>query len=463
MTPKQHALLRELVTASGGDAVFRPSSIDRVMLCPGSVVMGARVPQQKGSFNKYTDAGTAAHKVVEDALRGVRTPEEWCDRKVILDAATDRGVYVDEEMVDAANLYLSVVESRMTPTTEMFIEHRLSLAPLDPSDPLFAENRGTGDTVLVDRSARKITIIDLKYGQGVKVPGDSPQLRDYALMAMVTFSADGGGWDTIETIIVQPRDRDEEQRIKPVLFTASDLLDGFLPEIAAAMEGALDVNAPLTPGKKQCRWCPASGQDARGAPVCPALAQETFHIAASAFAAAGMPSHNASSAMVPIPAAVSIAPDPVPPGGIQLPSPLDLSPSDIADILERRTLYDAFIEGVEKRAVAMLTAGLKVPGWRLKPRTGNRKFADLEEAPAQLRALGVQTTAMYTEPKLRTPAQVEKFVPKDKKHLFDALIVRPEGEATLVRADAEGAIVATGFTPYVPLVTAAIPPGFRPT
>ena len=137
-------------------------------------------------------------------------------------------------------------------------------------DPLLAENRGTADWLIVDRLRRRLTVVDLKYGKGVMVPGDSPQLKDYALMALVSVGV-GGGWETVETVVVQPRAFAEAERVKSATFTPAGLMDAFLPALVGAMEESLDPKARLTPGK-WCRWCPGAGPDERGQPVCPALA-----------------------------------------------------------------------------------------------------------------------------------------------------------------------------------------------
>jgi len=99
MTPDQHALLRELASITGGDAIFRPSSIDRTIGCPGSVVMAARLPKIVRASTNAQIEGSAAHKVAEEALNGIRQPDEWSDRMVRLNDID--GWFVDDEMVDA--------------------------------------------------------------------------------------------------------------------------------------------------------------------------------------------------------------------------------------------------------------------------------------------------------------------------------------------------------------------------
>ena len=449
MTPRQHAILKELIAANGGDAVFRPSSADRLIGCPGSIVMNARLPKiERRSTNAQLE-GSAAHKVAEDALKGVRQPDEWTDRQVVL--SMTEGWFVDQEMVESIDLYLAEVAAREeSGHTEKFIEHKLSLAAVDPRDPLLAENRGTGDCVVVNRRTGRISIIDLKYGKGVMVPGDSPQLKNYALMALVSFGVDGG-WKDVETVVVQPRAFSDSERVKPVSFAPIDLIDGFLGEIVGAMEEALDPNARLSVGK-WCMWCQAKD-------VCPAYKDMALNLARDAFAAAPLFDASSSALASPVPLIGTVdTPHPIAAvGATILPAAIALDPSDVATLLDRFEVYDAFKKAVQQRAAQMIQAGLGVPGWAVEARSGNRRFVEPAEIPpafvalgatgkdlpSLLRAAGAKTSEMFTDPKLKSPAQVEKFLPKERRGLIDLLVERPLGEPTLVRSTASKVSTAT--------------------
>ncbi len=438
----RYAMLAALREAYKGEAMFRPSSISRLLGCPGSVQLIARSPKEERRSSTYAQEGTVAHQVAQDALNGVRQPDEWADRVIHLDEGDwvpqsdgkKAGWLVNAEMVDAVGLYLDEVSSRWTPDTTQFVEHRLTLGALDPTDPVLAENRGTGDAVLVDPKRGKLTILDLKYGKGVMVAGDSPQLKNYALMGLVAFGTDSG-WKEVETVVVQPRATDERQRVKSVSFDPVDLLTEFLPKLGEAMHRALDPDPPLVvdPTGAWCRWCPAKA-------VCPALQREATDLARNVFAA--MPPLSALSAIGPVPPAVFVGttdqPLPmaaVPHGTVILPPATALDPSDIATILLRRPRWDAWITAIEERASNLLEAGVTVPGWKLVRRTGNRHWKDKDAAPDVLRALGVQTHAMYTEPELLSPAKMEKLLPKEKRSAIADLVERPEGALTLVKAE----------------------------
>src|SRR5580700_1207324 len=105
-------------------------------------------------------------------------------------------------------------------------------------------------------------------GRGVMVSAQSPQLKNYALMALYTFRPPSGGWRTVELVIEQPRASEATQRRKSVIYSPDELLIDFVGEVVMAMEAALDSDPPLNPGAR-CRWCPASA-------ICPALRNAAF-------------------------------------------------------------------------------------------------------------------------------------------------------------------------------------------
>ena len=443
MTDPRLETLRALSAAYNGEALFRPSSIDRTIHCPGSVRLIARAPRDR-RMTPWIVEGLAAHKVSEDALKGIRQPDEWSDRMVRVDDEGINGAFVDEEMVDAVGLYLEVVETDMALDVERLVEVKLNLQPLDPSDPVLGENRGTADCVQIDLARRRIRNYDLKYGKGVMVSAETPQVRNYALMGLVSFAPPPGGWEEIENIIVQPRAADPRQRVKRISFHPNDLLTGgFLSTLTEAMDAALEPDPPLTSGA-WCRWCPAKT-------ICPAYRDQAINLARDTFDPG--PSFRAGDMLGPLPTEVWVGTveEPRPAtnvyGRVVLPAPTDLDPGEIATILARAPLFEAWIEAVQHRAVSLLDTGTHIPGWKLAQRSGHRRWKDADAAPDALRALGMQTSAMYTEPKLRSPAQVEKLLPVAKRDSIATLVERPLGAVVLVPAESAKPAVPPALGP----------------
>lgn len=434
-----YATLAQLKKLNGGDALFRPSSIDRVIKCPGSVPLSARSPKVRRT-SRYAEEGSAAHVVSEQALKGIRQPDEWTDRMVQLDGGGMQGWFVDAEMVEATGAYIDIVRSAAgEPGVELLVEHRMSLSALDPNDPMMAENRGTGDAVLLNRPRRRLGIKDLKYGKGVMVAGDSPQLKNYAILALLGFP--DVAWEVIELEVIQPRAVDERQRQKTFEFDPADLMMDFLGQLLQAMHEALGSDPPLKTGS-HCRWCPA-----KDAGTCPAIQAEATLIGRDSFT--DLPAFTAASSMGPIPGVHVITIEDktrniaIPPGAAVLPSIGSMDASDIATVLDRRHLYDTWIEAVEQRACSLIEAGVNVPGWMMSARSGNRRWKGEEaEIADALRALGVKTSEMYSNPELLSPAKVEKTIKKNGKALIEPLVERPMGKPTLMRATDERESIA---------------------
>lgn len=410
MTPEQVASFNELLKAYDGETLFRPSSADRWLNCWGSIRLGSTVKRDSTS-SVYALQGTAAHTVLNEALEERIQPDEWGTKQVEWNEnGVDQKWTVDDEMVEAITFTANVVRERITPHTKINLEYKMSLQPLDPSYPLLGQNRGTADVALVDTKERILDIMDLKYGQGVMVPGDSPQLLDYALMGMINFEIEGG-WSKIRSTIIQPRARDDDELVKTVEFEPEFLLGNFVGKLVGAMEAALEPDPPLRPDPtgKYCRWCPAKS-------VCPALQ------------AAGMSVTMPHAAMVGAAIAATSPMPPIPKEMPALPDVALMGEKALATVLERRKVYDAWIEAVEERAFNMLQAGLDIPGWEIGQRTGNRKWVNPDEAATKLRTeFGVSLVDMYTPQTLRSPAQVEKMISKERKKDLESLVDRPQG------------------------------------
>ena len=451
------ARLAALKQAFGGEALFRPSSIGRVIACPGSVSLCAMARQagHRRFSSKYALEGSAAHVVAEQALKGIRQPDEWTDRMVQLDDGGLHGHFVDAEMVEAVGEYVDEVRTGLTADDELFIEHRMSLSPLDPSDPMLAENRGTGDAVILNRKMRRAKLKDLKYGKGVMVSAETPQLKDYAVQVIVTHP--DTVWDEVELVISQPRAVDERQRRKSIIYDPAALMTDFLGELLQAMHYALQPDPPLKTGP-HCRWC-----DAKDAGNCPAIRAEALAIGRDSFDA--LPALTARSRMGPIPETVHLGTieEPrakgVPGTAVSLPPAAMMAAADVATVLDRLHLFEIWASSVKERACSLIEAGVTVPGWMLSARTGHRHFVtdatrlaaivkEMQEKhniavkPSPdglivedlLRAIGLKSVEMYSAPKLLSPAQIEKKLKKDSKPLLEPLVERPLGEPTLMRA-----------------------------
>lgn len=435
---EQHAQREQPAPGKLPSALFRPSSASRWLACHGSTQLILRAPKERRA-SRAAQEGTAAHKVAEMALTGERQPHEWVDRMVKFDDAGVEGWFVDDEMAEKTQFYADgamkwydLAQGNIRP----LVEARLSLAVLDPGDPFLAEVAGTTDHLLLDYHNARIIDRDFKYGKGVRVKASSPQPLLYGLMALVSYDPPEGGWKEVVCEIVQPRLPNEDDWVTTVTYTADQLM-GFLGTVYEALLAATTPDAPLTPDPtgEYCRWCPAAG-------MCPALADRALRAGQDAFAQAPlMPITPATP--VAVPSKQMVLPDPAGAGA---------SVADLATWLDSEEPIVAWFTAVKQRAAQLLTAGVTVPGWKMVPRTGHRRFKDKAEAVKELYAAGLEEADVYAverEAPLRTPKQMEdRFKGARKKDVVEViakLTERPEGEPTLVRAGDKREAVAPAF------------------
>lgn len=159
-------------------ALVSPSGAKKWLKCPGSVWMEKQIEEKP---SPYADEGTTAHALgelkINLALKRITKAAYNKKRKEL---------EIDESMDQYTDAYRDyVMESyrdflKEDPDAEIYIEHQLDLSHWIP------EGFGTADVVIV--GLERLKVIDLKYGQGVKVEAvDNPQLAIYALGALAEF------------------------------------------------------------------------------------------------------------------------------------------------------------------------------------------------------------------------------------------------------------------------------------
>jgi hypothetical protein len=332
----------------------------RWLVCPGSVRLSAGIPDQT---SVHAARGTRAHEVAAETLADPLTlAPRLGTRKTI----AGHCIEIDREMVDAVRAYVDFVRAEAGKAP---VQAEVDLTPaLSKLHPDFG---GTADCVIWHEKDRRLQVIDLKYGAGVLVEvEDNEQLMYYALGALL---ASGKPAAEVETIIYQPRTQDGVRRHS---FPAVDLIEFS----ARLLDGAAAVEAedpPLVPGEKQCRWC-------RAAAVCPELERRQALVVSDHF-------------------------DPVVDEGMAA-----LSPDKLARALDLLPLVEARIKALRELAYEEALAGRSPPGWKLVDKRGTRKWVDEDLAKEQLHG----EEAAWTEPSLKSPAQVEKAL---GKKTFDAL------------------------------------------
>jgi hypothetical protein len=396
-------------------ATWSASASARLWGCPGSLALIASLnPPDKES--EAAAWGSACHEVADWTLNG-GAGVDCSDFPKATVKTKSHEITVDDEVTECAQEYVNYVRGRLAehgPGATLLIEQRFSLADLDP--PFDAG--GTGDAVLLLPNWDMIEIVDLKGGRGVVVEATgNKQLRTYALGA---YMANPGPWKVVRATIVQPRAPHRDGRIRSEEIHVSDLIEwtaDLMEAMAAAKAAEADPVAHVVAGE-HCTFCPAI-------PTCPAVERKALAVAQTMFT----------------------------PEGIKTPpAPETLGLDRIAEILNAADMIQNWLNACRAYAQDQAEAGIEVPGYVLVEKQGRRAWArdDAEIAQALLKELKLDVDDIYAEPKLKSPAQIEKSIGAKRKaeikHLWETKVTG----LNLARADktSRGAVVAPALTMF---------------
>lgn len=411
-----------------------PSSADRWMACPGSVLLSAKCPPSETSV--HAAEGSVAHILAEQATSGAVDDMTLMGRvgEVVVQEGHD--ITITEEMVMSALEYRDLIAADMaelaaTKGAAEVHEHtevRVHIASISP------DLWGTADKIIF-KKGKKLIVYDYKYGKGKPVEvKENPQMGLYTLGAIETIA--GEAFDEIELVIVQPRCPHAGGRVRR--WTASKAwLKQFRADAHAAVIETKNPNAKLVAGK-HCYWCPA-----KDALMCPEIEKAAARETQADFAM--MPPLDTDARDVKRGA---------------LPMPHYMTPAQISRALEWEDPVSAWFTAIANKAREMLSAGLDVPGWKLVDGRSTRKWADGTGEQAALRFGLTHGEKVYTKKEPLTVAQMEKVVGKGK---LEDLIVFTNPRPSIARDSDPRRIVPNSakqdFDPFnaPPIETLALP------
>lgn len=356
-------------------AKLSASGAHRWMHCPASIRLEADFPDK---FSPHAAEGTAAHELAGQCLKGVVNADTYLNDNVA-------GFDVGQEMVDAVQIYIDYVRlCRSASGGELLIEQRVDFSPWVPG------GFGTADAVILGDGIA--TVVDLKYGKGVRV--DAPYNPQAMLYALGTLNDHGYLYDidAVRVAIVQPRlDHIDEWTVD-----TAELLAWAEAELQPAAAKALSPEAAPNPGEDACRFCRAKG-------ACTALAEHNLSLVAEGFD--------------------NIADCPPP-------TQADLMADDmLGQVLPHLSSISKWIDAVRAEATSRLKGGGSVPGYKLVQGRSQRRWGNEEVAAGALRKK-LKVADIYPK-KLISPAQAEKLLGKGNK-IIEAHTIQPEGSPTLV-------------------------------
>lgn len=392
---------------SRGHAKWSASATARNWQCAGAIALSRLAPRQKGSI--HSSRGTACHQVAEKALRRGDDAQGYLGTT---ETTQEGDVEIDEELVDSASVYVDYVREASKGGT-LWLEENFSLAAIKPP----FEAGGTGDAIIYQAAQRLLEIVDLKNGRGVVEAEDNKQLRTYALGALLAHPE--LDVDTIKVTIVQPRAPHRNGRIRSDSFTVGDLVS-WTQQLVAAMRrsaeaereyghvaGALMMDAWadrwLNPGA--CKFCPAEG-------FCPAIKRKAQKLADLYF-------------------------EPDTGDAVIRNEPREMSPEAIAEVLDYADMLESWLNAVRSLAHTLAERGTPPPNYVLVEKHGNRAWAAPADKVASdlKKVVGLTDEQIYAEPKLKTPAQIEKTLGPKRKQEIQNMWVKPTTGTNLVRAD----------------------------
>ena len=373
-------------------AKFSASGAHRWMGCPGSYREEAKYPPKPAG--KAALWGTECHEWAEkilDAYSAViaggndgadvyayeSIQAEYAQIEADRIAAGDTDA---EGLLATANAYVDYVITfweQVGYDAKLLIEHRFDMnwvlagvpefAPRDeegnilegqdPTDVMF----GTNDAILI--SDEYLDIFDLKGGAGILVEAeDNVQLKYYALGAHHDFGY-LYGYKKVRLHIIQPR----KDNFDCFELTVEEL-EQFEEELRNAAVATQDPDAPIIPGEKQCTFC-------RAKIFCPAKIADAERAAVIDF-------EDAKDFM------------------------------NLDDLYELACRVEPWAKAVKAHVKTEMLNGAQVAGMKVVAGRSTRAYRDPAEAEQELKTLVPDSVVpeLFTEPKLKSVAQVEKVL-----------------------------------------------------
>ena len=236
---------------------FGGSVSARVLRCPASVGLVAKVPAHLRKASSYAERGTALHSAMALLI------DENADLESLVGKTLNNYTITRDDVENALRPAYAYVDALLAmPGAEFYLEQRVVF-------PTIPGAFGTVD--LIVRVGARLHIVDFKFGAGVRVLALYPDGDEDIINAQLAFYAAGArhslpeffaGVDEIVLTILQPVSIDLDAAMVSWVAVTPAELDDFIVVYRAACEEALTPTPRLQSGA-QCRFCAAR-------PICPA-------------------------------------------------------------------------------------------------------------------------------------------------------------------------------------------------
>ena len=326
-----------------GHAVIAPSSLSRIVACPGSVSLSAAMPPVPES--EEAAEGHAAHWVAMRMQQGHVVREN---------DLTPNGLRVTPDMIEGGEMYVAAIGE-----PGGFCETMVQIPRVHP-----VSCWGTPDWFGVDYDKPKLRVVDYKFGHVFVDVFENWQMIAYTsgvldLLGLHDFDVH------VEFVLVQPRSFHPDGPVRTWSFRA-DRLRALVNKAEHAAAEALSAS-PSTHTGPECLYCPARAN-------CKTLAMATNSIL----------DWSGDAELIAQDAATI---------GVRL-----------RMITEARERLKSVMTGLEEQATALIRSGSQVPNWRIgftQPR--ERWTGEPEEVAAMVELIAGKDIRKVALP---TPRQV---------------------------------------------------------
>lgn len=365
---------------SNDHAILAASASKRWLMCTPSARLAEKF---ESTTSEAAEEGTLAHAIGELMIR---TKVGRVSQSAYEDCMKNfkKNKFYCEDMREYCEEYSDFVVSEFEKAKQKTSDAVLEVEQKLDFSSFVRDGFGTADAVIIADGV--LTIIDLKYGKGVKVECEyNTQMQLYAIGANNKYGF-LYEFETIRAIIYQPRIQnisDWHLPVENLLIWAKEFC---APRAELAWEGKGDFGCG-----DWCRFCPAKNE-------CRALAEEQQKVFDQ----------------------------------YKEKDPALLSDNEISDILDKADTFTNWINGITAYAADQaINNGRVWPNYKLVEGRSVRAFTDYELVVKKLTENGFQEDELYEKKPLGITAAEKLVGKKNFDPLLSEYIVKPSGKPTL--------------------------------
>lgn len=353
-------------------ALLSASSAHKWIACPPSALLSKKFEDASSSFaQEGTDAHTLAQYKLEKLL-GLDTKDP-----------TESLSFYDEEMNSHAEYYAAFVLEQLEKAKEICADPQILIEQKLDFSKYVPEGYGHVDCLIIADGT--LTVIDYKYGLGIKVSAErNPQMFCYALGGLALF--DGiYDIDNIHLIIYQPR----RENISEYSISKGELIKWAEEVLAPTAQLAIKGEGEYKAGE-HCQFCKAKA-------TCRKRAEYNLELAKYDFE-----------------------------------EPATLDNDEIAAILAKADELVSWVNDVKEYALKEALNGTKFEGFKVVSGRSNRKYTDESAVADVVIAAGKDP---YEKKLLGITAMTALLGKKTFEDILGGLTFKPPGKPVLVTAD----------------------------